>query len=71
MSKHAAECIHCGKVSTAEHWLPGEACIFGNLYACSLACAEAWGNAQGRSLREGYHPGQPHWRVEVEPKPPC
>lgn len=33
-------CIQCQKDSIRNGWAPGEVCLFGELFACSVACAE-------------------------------
>jgi hypothetical protein len=57
----ATECIACGKVCPGGVWHPGEVCIYGSLFACSMACAEQWGREHAA---QGHKPGQPGWRAE-------
>lgn len=62
-------CIQCGKVcdNTENVWQPGEACLFGSLFACSVTCAVLWGLTPG-NVRDGMRPGEPGWDVDVEPE---
>jgi hypothetical protein len=63
-----AECIECGKVSISPSgcWQPGEVCLFGMLFACSLKCAEVYA---AREAAHGCRPGEPGFSVDVEPLP--
>ncbi len=58
------KCIKCRKQSDGDVWKPGEVCLFGLIFACSLKCAEAWATEHAA---EGYKPGQPGFTVDVEP----
>lgn len=58
-----SECIECGKQCPGDTWKPGQVCLFGNLFACSVKCAEAWAQ---REAAEGYKPGQPGFFMQVE-----
>jgi hypothetical protein len=60
------ECCECGKRTASEDntWQPGEVCLFGMLFACSLTCAE---NYAAKNARDGYRPGQPGFDAVVEP----
>ncbi len=61
-----SECVECGASSKDEHlWSPGEVCLFGMLFACSLACAKAYA---AREAAPGYRPGEPGFSVDVEPE---
>lgn len=66
-----SECISCGKRVTDDGtWKPGQVCLFGTLFACSMACAEKYAAA---FAAEGYRPGEPHFEAvlpagEVEAK---
>ncbi len=60
-----AECVECGKESVSQDgtWRPGEVCLFGNLFCCSIECAMKWAR---ENASDGYKPGQPHFSVRVE-----
>lgn len=55
-------CIQCQKDSIRNGWAPGEVCLFGELFACSVACAERWAR---ENAREGCRPGEPGFRIEM------
>jgi hypothetical protein len=65
-----AECIECGKVSISPDgtWKPGEVCLFGSLFACSLKCAEKWA---AREAAPGYRPGEPGFYVDEPNRSPA
>jgi len=56
-----SECIECGKPGHGDTWQPREVCLFGTLFACSLACAKKWA---AREAAPGYRPGEPGFRVD-------
>ena len=45
-----SECATCGKENNSDVWLPGEVCMFGNLYVCSLICALEWANINNHPI---------------------
>lgn len=51
------ECIECGRTHQSETttWQPGEFCLFGNFFVCSLACGEAWAR---KHAKPGFRPGE-------------
>lgn len=53
-----AECCECGKEDVSDDgcWKPGNVCLFGMLFACSMTCAKAYAT---KHAREGYRPGEP------------
>lgn len=61
------ECIECGKdcSNADDRWQPGEVCLFGMLFACSLTCAESYAR---REARDGYRPGEPGFDAVVQPE---
>lgn len=65
-----SECCECGAVTVDDGcWRPGQWCLFGMLFACSLKCCEAYAT---KHAREGWRPGEPNFdavepgRVKVE-----
>jgi len=63
---NVSECCECGKTSVSGcTWQPGEVCLFGTLFACSLVCAE---NYARKNAREGFRPGEPGFDAHVEPE---
>jgi hypothetical protein len=58
------ECIECRKQCPGDTWESGQVCLFGTLFACSVACAETWAR---REAAEGSKPGQPGFFMQVEP----
>lgn len=59
----SATCVHCGEEREGDVWRPGEACLFGTLFACTIECATAWAQEHAP---EGSKPGQPGFDVEIE-----
>jgi len=59
-----SECAECGRKSEHDDgvWHPGEFCLFGTLFVCSLACAEKFAS----TCAPGCRPGEPGF-VCVEP----
>lgn len=57
-----AECINCGAVDEGDVWKDGQVLLFGMLFACSMACAEAYAR---ENAAPGYRPGEPKFRAEV------
>jgi ribosomal protein S18 acetylase RimI-like enzyme len=44
-------CVECGRLSLPNHhdgWMPGEYCLFGTLYVCSVACARTYAVRESR-----------------------
>lgn len=62
-----AECAWCGKPSASADgcWKPGEVCLFGTLFCCSMACAKAYAE---NNAREGYRPGEPGFDAKEMPE---
>jgi hypothetical protein len=54
-------CCECGKTSDSDIWQPGEVCLFGMLFACSLACAESYAR---QNAMDGFRPGESGFDVE-------
>jgi len=63
-----AECVCCGLESHSADrtWKPGEVCLFGNLFACSMACAEKWA-AENASV--GFRPGETKYEAVMPAGP--
>ncbi len=59
-----SKCIECDAESPGSTWEPGEVCLFGFLFACSLECAEAWAR---KNAAAGFRPGEPGFDADVEP----
>jgi hypothetical protein len=62
-----AECVECGLEVAMDDgcWQPGQFCLFGMLFCCSLACGEQYA---AREAAPGYRPGEPNFEcVEVAP----
>lgn len=59
------QCIQCGKESPGDVWQPGQVCVFGMIFACSMKCAIQWGN-EDPAIRDDHRPGQRWWDA-VEP----
>lgn len=64
-----SRCVECSKASLDSNaWSPGEVCLFGMLFACSIACAEKWAR---ENAAEGSRPGEPGFFMDVEPDKQC
>jgi hypothetical protein len=58
----SAQCIECNVVREGSTWRPGEVCLFGMLFACSIECAEKWAT---ENAARGYRPGEPGFDADI------
>jgi hypothetical protein len=56
-----SQCVECREIYPGDTWEPGQFCLFGMLFACSVECGAKWAL---REAGEGYKPGQPGFDLE-------
>jgi hypothetical protein len=58
----SAQCIECKATRDGDAWRPGEMCLFGTLFACSVECAKTYA---AREAAPGFRPGEPGFDMDV------
>lgn len=61
------ECVQCGKAShnSDNCWQPGEVCVCGFIFCCSVSCAEKW--IEANLNEETRRTSDPEWVMWVCP----